>query len=93
MESCMVQPKSIQNKADALHFAILATMKYECGVGSHVDYEEAKKLFDFFCANVEFPEDSTKKMLGSIIPILEGALNARSFDLESVFNGVKEECS
>jgi hypothetical protein len=83
----------IQNKADALQYAINTTMQHKCGEGSKVDYEEAKKLFDFICVNVEFPEDSTKKMLGSIIPILEGALNARSFDLESVFNGVKEECS
>ena len=73
----MVQPKSIQNKADALHFAILATMKYECGVGSIVDYDEAKKLFDFFCANVEFPEDSTKKMLGEMLPIIKDALTAK----------------
>ena len=91
MESCMVQPKSIQNKADALHFAVLATMKYECGVGTHVDYEEAKKLFDFFCANVEFPEDSTKKMLGSIIPIIEGVLNVKNSDLENEINRMKEE--
>ena len=93
MESCMVQPKSIQNKADALHFAVLATMKYECGVGSIVDYEEAKKLFDFFCANVEFPEDATKKMLGSISPIIEGALNAKPSDLENEFSKMKEEWS
>lgn len=91
MESCMVQPKSIQNKADALHFAVLATMKYECGVGSHVDYEEAKKLYDFFCENVEFPEDSTKKMLGSILPIIESALSMKSSDLEDQINRMKQE--
>ena len=93
MESCMVQPKSIQNKVDALHFAVLATMKYECGAGSHVDYEEAKKLFDFFCDNVEFPEDSTKKMLGSILPIIESVLSSKSYDLEEQFNRMKEEFS
>lgn len=87
----MVQPKSIQNKADALHFAVLATMKYECGVGSHVDYEEAKKLYDFFCENVEFPEDSTKKMLGSILPIIESALSMKSSDLEDQINRMKQE--
>ena len=89
----MVQPKSIQSKADALHFAVLATMKYECGVGSHVDYEEAKKLFNFFCDNVEFPEDSTKKMLGTIIPIIEGALSSKPYDLENEINKMKEEWS
>lgn len=86
----MVQPKSIQNKADALHFAVIATMKYECGVGSHVDYEEAKKLFDFFCANVEFPEDVTRKMMDSIIPIIEGALSPKPTDLEGMMNKMKE---
>ena len=89
----MVQPKSIQNKADALHFAVLATMKYECGVGSHVDYEEAKKLFDFFCANVEFPEDATKKMLESILPIIESALSPKPSDFENEINKMKEEWS
>ena len=66
MESCMVQPKSIQNKADALHFAVLATMKYECGVGNTIDYVEAKKLFDFFCDNIEFPQDDIVKMMGNL---------------------------
>ena len=70
----MLQPMSIQSKADAMHFAIMATMKYECGLGSHVDYEEAKKLFDFFCANVEFPEEDTKKMTGNLMSMLEGLL-------------------
>ena len=66
MESCMVQPKSIQSKADALHFAVLATMKYECGVGNVIDYVEAKKLYDFFCDNVTFSQDQTLKVLDEI---------------------------
>ena len=81
----------IQNKADALQYAINTTMQHKCGEGSKVDYEEAKKLFDFICENVEFPDESTKKMLGSIIPIIEGALNVKTSDLENEINRMKEE--
>lgn len=75
MDMLMMQPKSIQTKADALHFAVLATMKHECGRGSYVDYEEAKKLFQFFCDNVTFPQDETIKMLDLIQPIIQEALS------------------
>ena len=74
MDSFVVQPRSIQNKADALHFAVLATMRSECGVGNFVDYEEAKKLFDFFCANVEFPEEHSKKLTDGLLEMMEGLL-------------------
>lgn len=74
MDSFMVQPRSIQNKADALHFAVLATMKSECGVGNSVDYEEAKKLFDFFCENVEFPEENSKKLTDGLMTLLDGLI-------------------
>lgn len=87
----MVQPKSIRSKADALHFAVLATMKYECGVGSYVDYEAAKKLFDFFCANVEFSEDATKQMIEGILPILKDALKEKPIDLDdAAFGSIAE---
>lgn len=75
MDMLMMQPKSIQTKADALHFAIIATMKHECGRGSYVDYEEAKKLFQFFCDNVTFSQDETIKMLDLIQPIIQDALS------------------
>lgn len=60
----------IQNKADAMHFAINTTLRHTCGEGNKVDYEEAEKLFNFFCDHVEFPEDETKKMTDSLISIL-----------------------
>lgn len=66
--------RSIRNKADALQFAILSTMRYKCGENSTIDYDEAKKLFDFFCENVEFPEDNTKKMTESVASLIEGFL-------------------
>ena len=80
----------IQNKADALQYAINTTMQHKCGEGSKVDYEEAKKLFDFICENVEFPDDSTKKMLGSIISFIEGAMSPMPSDLEKEINKMKE---
>lgn len=77
----------IQNKADALQYAINTTMQHKCGEGSKVDYEEAKKLFDFICENVEFPEESTKQMLGGFMPILEAMLGGNS---TSCTAGLKE---
>lgn len=70
----MNPPASIRCQADALHFAILTTMKYTCGEGSKVDYDEAKKLYDFFCDNVEFPEDPTKKMVDNMLPMLQSVI-------------------
>ena len=63
--------RGIRNKADAMQFAINATMKHNgCHESSRVDYDEAEKLFNFFCDHVEFPEDETKKMTDSLISML-----------------------
>lgn len=75
MDMLMMQPKSIQTKADALYFAVIATMKNKPTGGKEVDYEEAKKLFQFFCDNVSFPQDETIKMLDLIQPIIQEALS------------------
>lgn len=56
---------SIDSKADAMHFAILATMSVD-GCKNAVNYEEAKKLFDFFCENVDFPADAATSMLDKL---------------------------
>lgn len=77
--SCMYEPllnlsRNIRNKADALQFSIIATMQNSCGEPSRIDYEEAEKLFNFFCDHVEFPEDETKKMTDSLVSILGGIL-------------------
>lgn len=64
--------RSIRNKADAMQFAIIATMKYNgCHEPSTIDYEESEKLFKFFCDHVEFPEEETKKTTDGIISMLE----------------------
>ena len=61
----------IRNKADAMHFAINTTLHYTCGEGNKVDYEEAEKLFKFFCDHVEFPEEEEKKTTDGIMSMLE----------------------
>lgn len=67
--------RSIRNKADAMQFAILVTMKHNgCGEPITVNYDESEKLFKFFCDHVEFPEDETKKMTDSLVSILGGIL-------------------
>lgn len=72
MESLMMQPRHIQNKADALHFAILITMKYEIGKGNVIDYDEAEKVYKFFCDHVEFPEEETKKVTDYLMTLAQG---------------------
>lgn len=67
--------RSIRNKADAMQFAILVTMKHNgCGEPITVNYDEAEKLFKFFCDYVEFPEDETKKMTDGVMALLESLL-------------------
>lgn len=61
----------IRNKADAMHFAINTTLHHTCGEGNKVDYDEAEKLFKFFCDHVEFPEEETKKTTDGIMSMLE----------------------
>ena len=61
----------IRNKADAMHFAINTTLHHTCGEGNKVDYEEAEKLFKFFCDHVEFPEEEAKKTTDGIMSMLE----------------------
>lgn len=74
-ESLLNPCRSIRNKADAMHFAILVTMKRNgCGEPVTIDYDESEKLFKFFCDHVEFPEDETKKMTDSLVSILGGIL-------------------
>ena len=63
--------RSIRNKADAMQFAILVTMKHNgCGEPITVNYDEAEKLFKFFCDHVEFPEEETKKTTDGIMSML-----------------------
>lgn len=64
--------KDIKTKADALHFAIIVTMKHNgCGEPYAVNYDEAKKLYDFFCANAEFPEDGTNKAIEELTSVMK----------------------
>lgn len=70
--------RSIRNKADAMQFAIITTMTHNgCGEPIKVNYEEAEKLFEFFCEHVEFPEDDTKKMTDNLMSMLEVFLSER----------------
>ena len=68
----------IQNKADAMQYAINTTLKWKCGENSKVDYDEAKKLFDFICEDVEFPEDPTKKVLEELMPMVNELLQPQN---------------
>lgn len=81
--------RSIRNKADALQFAVIATMQQGCGEPSKIEYEEAKKLFDFFCENVDFPEESTRQLLEDFLPIIEAVLGGNPSDLTAELNNLK----
>ena len=70
--------RGTRNKADAMQFAINATMKHNgCHEPSQVDYDEAEKLFKFFCDHVEFPEDDLKKMTNSAMSLLDELLSKK----------------
>ena len=56
-----------------LNKAEVPTVIVECGFLSN--YEEAEKLFNFFCEHVEFPEEDTKKMTESLMSLLDGFLS------------------
>lgn len=64
----------IQNKAEAMQYAINTTLKWKCGENSKVDYDEAKKLFDFICENVEFPGDPAKKAIDELMTMANALL-------------------
>ena len=84
--------RGIRNKADAMQFAINATMKHNgCHESSGIDYDEAEKLFNFICEHVEFPEESTKQVLGQILPILENIFGGNPYDLTSQLSKLKAE--
>lgn len=77
----------IQNKADAMQYAINTTLKWKCGENSKVDYDEAKKLFDFICENVEFPADVNKLLvdeLHQMVQVLSETQKSKSF-LDRIF--------
>ena len=63
--------RSITNKVDAMQFAIIATMETKCGEPDKIHYDEAKKLFDFICANVDFPADVNKLLVNELHQMVE----------------------
>lgn len=50
----------------------------QCGESSKVDYDEAKKLFDFICENVEFPEDPAKKAIDDLMTMANALLQPQT---------------
>lgn len=73
--------RSITNKVDAMQFAIIATMESRCGEPDKIHYDQAKKLFDFICENVEFPTDVNKLLveeLHEVVKTLSESQNNKS---------------
>lgn len=82
--------RSIANKADAMQFAILITMENRCGEPNKVHYDEAKKMFDFICDNVEFPADVNKLIadeLHNMVEVLTKQQNRQKTFIDQLFNG------
>lgn len=65
---------SIRTKADAMKFALEGTVEFREN-GKVYNYEKAKELFDFFCANV---------------PIMETDVVSVEEILDTAFEKVKE---
>lgn len=74
-----ISPNSITSKGSAMSFAIRMTMSFSEDDKNVINYEEAQKLFDFICKNVELPEVEKDSMDGLVQM------------LEKTIRGVKEE--
>lgn len=61
-----------------MQYAINTTMQRKCGDTSKVDYDEARKLFDFICDNVEFPEDPAKKAIDELMTMANALLQPQT---------------
>ena len=70
--------RSITNKVDAMQFAIIATMEQKCGEPDRIRYDEAKKLFDFICENVEFPADVNKMMVEELHQVVNALKDSQT---------------
>ena len=67
----------ITNKVEALKFAVLTTMGNNEDGSNKVNYDEALKLFQFMCANVEFPADQTSVYLEEMMEMVKQMLADR----------------
>ena len=64
----------LSSKAGAMEFSIVMNTTQDEGGRTRVDYEEAKKLFDFICSNVTLPDverDSAESLSECYTKIME----------------------
>lgn len=68
---------SIHTKADVMKFAIEMSTCHKENGSCHVNLKKAKKIYDFFCSNVELVDSdviSTNEFVGSIGEQIRGVI-------------------
>lgn len=68
----------LSSKAGAMEFSIVMNTTQDERGRTKVDYEEAKKLFDFICSNVTLPDverDSAESLSDSYVKLMEMLIN------------------
>lgn len=65
------------NQASAMRFAICFTSEHD-GDKTKVNYEEAKKLYDFICENVQFTEERNADFLGDMVDLAKQIFQLKS---------------
>lgn len=63
------------SKAGAMQFSINLTSTYDINGTVTVNYEEAKKLYDFICENVVFQEEKMNLVMDEAIEALKALKN------------------
>lgn len=82
------------NKAQAMQYAIAMTAT-STEEGSKINYEEAQKLFDFICKNVDFTDSKLNELFDAAISIAqdfkEGKMQDLYKDLDDALKKLKKE--
>lgn len=82
------------NKAQAMQYAIAMTAT-STEEGSKINYEEAQKLFDFICKNVDFTDSKLNDLLDEAIRIAhdfkEGKMQDLYKSLDDALEKLKKE--
>ena len=66
-------PFAFRSKAGAMSFALVMSLSVSENGDKVVDYEKAKKLFDFICENVNLP-DVEKDATAEVVEMLSAAV-------------------
>jgi hypothetical protein len=74
MDILTARPHSLRTKGDAVALALVLSEHYNgCGKSDSVDLDQAQKIFDFICENVNLP-DVEKDATAEVVEMLSAAV-------------------